>query len=207
MVTRKSKSIETHKRILAHRLCLWTSVNVHAAPPLRHGILSASAIGGKLSIASLPNEIMLVFFIVVELYVVLFRPLLMYCVLRFSMFDVRVKCWNEFRTTTSKCWERLYGNCSKRKASFPYSADMKTELEIERKAKNRLEMNKTMGRWMLTKNIVRIMAAIYEREKKTKLYNEIIIMIWIHSDFLWAILSRLVFVRLFISCMQSILIK
>lgn len=54
---------------------------------------------------------------------------------------------------------------------------MKTELEIERKAKNRLEMNKTMGRWMLTKNIVRIMAAIYEREKKTKLYNEIIIMI------------------------------
>lgn len=64
MVTRKSKSIETHKRILAHIvvLCLWTSVNVQAAPPLRYGILSASAIGGKLSIASLLNEITVAFY-------------------------------------------------------------------------------------------------------------------------------------------------
>lgn len=37
----------------------FVSVNVHAAPPLWHGIFSASAIGGKLSIASLLKQITL----------------------------------------------------------------------------------------------------------------------------------------------------
>lgn len=34
---------------------MFVSVNVYAAPPLWHGVFSASAIGGKLSIASLPK--------------------------------------------------------------------------------------------------------------------------------------------------------
>lgn len=49
---------QIHKRIRTIPYS-FVSVNVHAAPPLWHGIFSASAIGGKLSIASLPKQIML----------------------------------------------------------------------------------------------------------------------------------------------------
>lgn len=48
---------QTYKRI--QTVYSFVSVNVQAAPPLWHGIFSVSAIGGKLSIASLPKQIML----------------------------------------------------------------------------------------------------------------------------------------------------
>lgn len=76
-----------YKRIYCWCVCVPCA---HAAPPLWHGIFSASAIGGKLSIASLPKQIILPF-IIVKYYCVFDCTVFDVWVLRFFYFGMRVE--------------------------------------------------------------------------------------------------------------------